>query len=459
MSEKIYAWLLRLYPSQFRETYGNDALQLFRDRKRDERGFYACLRLWLDLLTDLVVSVPREYFHVQPELVGPSAMCSADGVPAFYFMENKSPDPGALVFGSMTSLAALAVFCILLGQASNYVAVGTLGRLRAESELSLSDKSPVEPRDAASAMSGRRIEGAGLNSAEKDLVINAAVANLNQYYIDRDVAKKMGQTLLAHKKAGDDDAAGDGGSFAGLLTRQMREVRDDRHLVLVYSQETLPEHPMEPSAEEQARYQEAMKRENCGFEKVGILAGNIGYVKINAFPDVTVCADVAADAMSRVNHANAIIYDLRENRGGKPTMVMMMAAYLFDHPEYMYNPRENTTERCWTRSPVAGNRLADKPAYILTSGMTASGAEHFSYDLKMLKRATIVGETTSGAAHSGVWHRIDDHFGMGIPETRAINPFSNVDWAEVGVEPDVRVKAGEALEAAEKLARNQIQKK
>jgi hypothetical protein len=27
MSEKIYAWLLRLYPSHFREAYGNEALQ------------------------------------------------------------------------------------------------------------------------------------------------------------------------------------------------------------------------------------------------------------------------------------------------------------------------------------------------------------------------------------------------------------------------------------------------
>ena len=34
MSEKIYTWLLRLFPSRFRNTYGEDALQLFRDRVR-----------------------------------------------------------------------------------------------------------------------------------------------------------------------------------------------------------------------------------------------------------------------------------------------------------------------------------------------------------------------------------------------------------------------------------------
>jgi C-terminal processing protease CtpA/Prc len=77
----------------------------------------------------------------------------------------------------------------------------------------------------------------------------------------------------------------------------------------------------------------------------------------------------------------------------------------------------------------------------------------------MLKRITLVGETTGGAAHSGVWHRIDDHFGMGVPQTKAINPFSKSDWAEVGVEPDVKVRAGDALETAVKLAESKIPRK
>jgi len=163
--------------------------------------------------------------------------------------------------------------------------------------------------------------------------------------------------------------------------------------------------------------------------------------------------------MDSVNSTRAIIFDLRENRGGDPAMVMLLAAYLFDHPEYMYNPRENTTEQNWTRSPVSGNKLADKPVFILTSRSTASAAEHFTYDLKMLRRATIVGEKTAGAAHSGVWHRIDDHFGMGVPETKAINPFSTADWAEVSTEPDVQVQSADALQTAVRLARATIRKR
>ena len=61
MSEKLYTFLLKLYPDHFRRKYGDEALRLVRDRGRQERGFFSGLRLWLDLLRDLAISLPREY--------------------------------------------------------------------------------------------------------------------------------------------------------------------------------------------------------------------------------------------------------------------------------------------------------------------------------------------------------------------------------------------------------------
>lgn len=164
------------------------------------------------------------------------------------------------------------------------------------------------------------------------------------------------------------------------------------------------------------------------------------------------CGTEIRKAMGALNHADAIIFDLRDNSGGFPDTVSLVASYLFDHPVYMYGPRGAPTVDSWTRSPVTGNNLADKRVYVLTSGRTWSGAEQFSYDLKMLKRATLVGETTRGGAHAGVFHRIDDHFGMGIPEERSVNPYEKTDWEGIGVKPDVKVKAGDALDTAIKLA-------
>lgn len=63
MSEKIYAWMLKLYPAQFRQKYEVPAMQLFRDRLRAERGFSRRFRFWLDVIADLVVSLPREHWR------------------------------------------------------------------------------------------------------------------------------------------------------------------------------------------------------------------------------------------------------------------------------------------------------------------------------------------------------------------------------------------------------------
>jgi hypothetical protein len=302
-------------------------------------------------------------------------------------------------------------------------------------------------------------DDAKLDGVERRRVIDGVVRNVKEHYVDKDVAQKMADALLAHEKNGDDNAIAEGGAFAALLTRQMRDVSHDLHLEVVYSRDRLPEHPGAPNQESLANYRRALERENCTFETVKMLPHNIGYLKLNSFPDVSICRSTAVAAMASLNRADAVIFDLRDNRGGYSEMVMLIAGYLFDHPEYMYSPREAPTERSWTRSPVAGSRLADKPVYVLISGTTWSAAEQFSYDLKMLKRATLVGEKTRGGAHAGVFYRIDDHFGVGIPEVKAVNPFSKNDWAGVGVEPDVKVKAGEAFAAAVRLAEGKLRKR
>jgi len=485
MSEKIYAWLLRLYPSRFREAYGEEALQLFRDRSRDEAGFLLRLRLWADLLSDLALSVPREYFHVQPGLASFSAHLRPEGVPSFFVFADEPLGSGALLFGGVLSIAALVTFSVLLNHGVRHVPLSAL--LRPTQSLPHARSSPFDssapktanntgemasaskesqppglaatPSQPAKGAAGRIRGSVKLNAVERRRIVEAAAAILEKHYVDRDNGPKMAAALRAHEKKGDDDKSTDGFRFAALLTRQMREVSPDRHLTLDYFDSPLPPHPPAPTAEDFAHYREVMTRENCTFEKIEILPHNIGYLKLNSFPDVSVCQATAEAAMASLNHADAIVFDLRDNRGGEPAMVSFMAAYLFDHPEYLYNPRETTTEESWTHSPVPGNRLADKPVYVLTSVRTFSGAEQFCYDLKMLKRATLVGETTGGGAHSGAFHRIDDHFGMGIPETKAINPYSKTDWAEIGVEPDVKVNTADALDTAVKLAQARLQKK
>jgi len=326
------------------------------------------------------------------------------------------------------------------------------------SEILAQPQSQAAPGIVSSAV----VKSFRVDAAERHRMIDGAVAGLTKYYVDPDVARRMADALRAHEKNGDDDAVTDGAAFADLLTRQMQDVSHDKYVMVAYSTVSTPENPPAPTPEEMARYRGEMELNNCTFEKVKTLPHNIGYLKFNAFPDAAICGPRAAAAMAKLNDADAIIFDLRDNPGGYANMVTLIATYLFDRPTHLndfYNRVDNSTEQSWTLPAVPGNKLADKPAFVLTSHMTFSAAEGFSYDLKMLKRATLVGETTSGRGHMGMAYRIDNHFMIRLPGVRVINPVSKTNWEGTGVEPDVKVNAADALATAVKLAEQGMRKK
>ena len=453
MFEKLYSCLLRLYPSPFRNAHGEESLQLIRDRARDERGFFPSLRLAGDLLVDWMLSVSRDYRRSPAALAAPSMQRPLDGTPSFQILEGESPRAAALISGGALSCLAVVALSLFVNHARSDRPLNFLSFMNASGVPAAQAQS-----QEATGTTARPVVEKPDFDAERHRVIAAAVDDLKRYYAYPETAQKVADALAAHEKNGDYNSVNDGATLAELLTRQIQEVSQDKHLTVDYSENVLPDHPQGPTAKDIARYRKAMQQNNCTFEKVETLPHQIGYLKLNSFPDLSICQSTAVAAMASLNHANALIIDLRDNGGGFPEMVSFLAAYLFDHPEYMYNPRESPSVQSWTRSPVAGSRLADKPVYVLTSATTFSGAEQFSYNLKMLKRATLVGETTRGGAHAGVWHRIDDHFGMGIPQVQAVNPFANADWEGGGVAPDVRVKAADALNTAEQLAQRKLRK-
>jgi hypothetical protein len=294
-----------------------------------------------------------------------------------------------------------------------------------------------------------------IDAAARTRVIDGAIADMNQFYVFPETAKKMEEALRARKKKGEYDAITDGNAFANMLTENLQAVSHDKHLRVDFSPAPMPERPEgPPDANARAQYRKQMERMNCGFDKVEILSGNVGYVKFDVFADPEACGPTAIAAMNFLGNVDAIIFDLRENGGGDPKMVAFISSYLFSEPTHLndlWERKDNSTHQYWTLPYVPGKRLDGKPAYVLTSAHTFSGAEEFTYNLKNLKRATIVGETTGGGAHPVAGHRIDDHFMIGVPFARAINPISKTNWEGIGVEPDVKVAAADALATAQKL--------
>jgi C-terminal processing protease CtpA/Prc len=185
----------------------------------------------------------------------------------------------------------------------------------------------------------------------------------------------------------------------------------------------------------------------------------LGYLKFNGFGDPEICAPTAIAAMNFLGGVDALIFDLRQNGGGDPKMVALLCSYLFEHPTHLndlWTRKGDETQQFWTLPYVPGKRLPSIPVYVLTSHRTFSGAEEFTNNLKVLKRATIVGEVTGGGAHPVGGHRIDDRFTIGVPFARAINPITKTNWEGVGVEPDVKVSADDALTTAQALAEKEL---
>ena len=340
-------------------------------------------------------------------------------------------------------------------KASSTVAIGSIQLKDAQSGV-------VEGFNLRAIPPGAAVENVKVDSAERQRVIDGVAKNLKESYVYPDLAQKMEDAIRANQKRGEYDAITDPDALANRLTKDLQAVSHDKHLGVNYSPVKIPPEGHTPSAEEKAQFRKMLEQTNCSFEKVDILPRNIGYLKFNAFGDPTICGPTAVAAMNFLAHVDGIIFDLRENGGGDPKMVAMISSYLFDKPTHLndlYNRKEDFTTQYWTLPYVPGTSLADKPAFVLTSKSTFSGAEEFANNLKSLKRATIVGETTGGGAHPVWGHSIDDHFMIGVPFARAVNPITKTDWEGTGVEPDVKVEASQALDVATKLALERINEK
>ncbi|MEP7271431.1 MAG: S41 family peptidase [Acidobacteriota bacterium] len=311
----------------------------------------------------------------------------------------------------------------------------------------------------AAAQQSREEPDMTINAAMRVQVIDEILKKLNEAYVFPEVAKKMEQAIRERLQRKEYETITSASKFAELLTSNLQGVSHDKHLRVNYSYEAYPPEGerREPTPEERESFNLRLRAMNYGFEKVERLPGNIGYLDLRGFMPADVGGETVVAAMNFLSNTDALIIDLRQNGGGSPGMVALISSYLFrdiTHLNDLYWREGETTQQFWTAPYVPGKRYVDKDVYVLTSKRTFSAAEEFTYNLKNLKRATIVGETTGGGAHPGGPSRISDHFDVWVPRGRAINPTSKTNWEGTGVEPDVKVSAPEALKTAHLAAVN-----
>lgn len=280
-------------------------------------------------------------------------------------------------------------------------------------------------------------------------IVEHLARELRAKYVFPDIGETMAASIEKSAIDGEYDMSTDAIEFASQLSKQLLDICHDKHLRVRAGS------PRRPGASSGRR-----PVDNHGFAKAEMLQGGIGYLKFDYFSGDEEAKKTAAAAMNFLANSEALIFDLRENGGGSPEMIAFLSSYLFDEPVHLnsfYNRPTDTTTESWTEKEVPGDKFSpDTPVFVLTSSYTFSGAEEFSYNLKNLKRGTIVGETTGGGAHPVMPVTLGKRMHITMPFARAINPITQTNWEGTGVKPDVEISADQAMDRAIELARSKI---
>jgi hypothetical protein len=208
-------------------------------------------------------------------------------------------------------------------------------------------------------------------------------------------------------------------------------------------------------------------------EQPGWIAPGIAFVRFNVFPDDAAVTAEAAKFMADHADAKAIIFDIRTHNGGGLAQMDMIFPWLFGKETRLVTMATRASVDARGGSPIDGvpsmrpvagdagmvtrehwatpnadTRLRDAKVYVLTSGASASAAEHFALAMKHTGRGILVGDPTAGANHFGFGEDLGGGYGAFIPVGRTYDPTTGKDWEGTGVLPDIQVAPAQALERA-----------
>ncbi|KAJ3013976.1 hypothetical protein HKX48_005416 [Thoreauomyces humboldtii] len=259
------------------------------------------------------------------------------------------------------------------------------------------------------------------------------------------------------------------GAFSELLTTDLKEISNDKHMSVFFRSETKPERPEEKTLEEERKQQEEDVEEdledpfgktfraqsalnNNFIKEYRTMPGCVGYVKLHAFPFCTVAAQSYMGLFNLVAGTRALIIDVSTNGGGASSADLLLS--------YLHKPSRRSTVRLshrytghvtdFTLHPVvSGPRYDDRPVWILCGKDTFSAAEHFCHVAKALGRVRLVGQNTDGGGRGCDMYWVHPNLDMCCSTQEVVCLIDGKSWERTGVAPHVVTKnAEESLEVA-----------
>lgn len=175
--------------------------------------------------------------------------------------------------------------------------------------------------------------------------------------------------------------------------------------------------------------------------KSDIISGNIGYLKITSFDEITYDDFMKHLTELQKSKVKGIVLDLRYNPGGLLNICADIADELLGEGDIVYTQTKDGT-REYLKSD---KEMVDLPLVVLVNEGSASASEILAGAIKDHNRGELIGTTTFG---KGVVQRIrdlGDGTGIKLTVSEYFTP-NGVNIHGIGISPDIEVELNEDVE-------------
>ena len=171
-------------------------------------------------------------------------------------------------------------------------------------------------------------------------LIDSIKEQLTENYLFPSIATKYADRLSQCQQVNCLSGQQSDEEVAKALSKMLNAVHKDRHLNVFPPgfESPIPQRKMVKKSGKKA------VKADTGVKQSKILEGNIGYIEYTMFPGFEQAFEATQQAMDDMQEAGAIVFDIREHRGGHPKHVDIIAGYLFPEPTHLLTTRSPHNE-------------------------------------------------------------------------------------------------------------------
>ena len=164
----------------------------------------------------------------------------------------------------------------------------------------------------------------------------------------------------------------------------------------------------------------------------------IGYIFIPSFFDETLPGQIE-NALNQFGQLDGLMLDVRLNSGGSSSVTYPILEYFANGRLGRFVSRADSRPLTIEPNPIQNSQTV--PLVIMVSKDTVSFGEIFAGVLKDSGRARIVGETSLGNVEVLHGYNFEDGSQLWIASETFYSAFSDSNWEETGIVPDVQAFA------------------